>query len=46
MYAQIRIINTKTKLEKIIDIDKFNCTDLNIICKFYEDHKDYIIERI
>lgn len=46
MFAQIRIINTKTNLEKIINIEDYNPMDLNIICDFYENHEHYEVERI
>ena len=46
MFTQIRIINIKTNLEKIIDIDDYNPMDLNIICDFYENHLHYEVERI
>jgi len=45
-FTQIRIINTKTQLEKIIDIDDYNPADLNAIVAFYKDHDEYSLERI
>ena len=45
-FTQIRIINVRTKLEKIISIENYNPMDLNLIVKFYENHKEYILERI
>jgi len=44
MYTQIRIINIKSNLEKIINMFDYNETDLNIICNFYDYHKNYVIE--
>jgi hypothetical protein len=46
MFTQIRIINIRLNIEKIINIKDYNPTDLNIICDFYENHKDYAVERI
>ena len=45
-FTQIRIINIKSKLEKVIDIDEHTPANLNAIVAFYEDHKEYILERI
>jgi len=45
-FSQIRIINIKSKLEKIIDIEDFHPGELNAIVLFYENHKEYTLERI
>jgi len=46
MFNKIVITNLKSKLSKEININEFNPMDLNIISKFYESHKDFIVERI
>ena len=45
-FTQIRIINTRAKLEKIINIEDYSPMDLNLIVAFYENHKYYSLERI
>jgi len=45
-FTQIRIINIRTKLEKVIDIEDYSPIDLNLIVVFYENHNDYSLERI
>lgn len=45
-FTKLRIIHKNTKLEKIIEIDDFHPTDLNIICTLYENHEEFLLERI
>jgi len=45
-FTQIRIINIKNRLEKIINIEDYDIRSLNAIIAFYENHKEYTLERI
>ena len=46
MLTEIIITNTKTGIVTVIDTNNFHPIDLNSICDFYENHKDYVLRRV
>jgi hypothetical protein len=46
MFKIIRITHKKSNLQKEINIYDYRVIDLNAITEFYENHKDFYVERI
>lgn len=43
---KVRIINIKSNLSKIIDLDKYKVSEAIKIFNFYSLHKTYLIEMV